>query len=329
MPRNKNQNPKEKKRAKTQRETLDGKHIIPGRVADSVLNEYIFDRDDDDARQVAEYFEWQTGKDPNNQGERITHLEKVMTENILGRDYDCWDVHTNKGRWWIITSPTSLYSQALFPSLDYTLSFHIGLMARVSARHRGTEDDDLGDRLAAAFRRWEQAAEALDEAKESEDVQAVGMRCRECLLAFLKLAVTPDMVPPGTVLPKKGDFIHWCEVVADAVAGGPHNERIRGYLKTVAKETWQLVSWLTHAANATRYDGTMALDATHNVLEAFGAALLRLERATRDRCERCGSLRLKLVTRPHSDPGDIVVCESCGFEHRSQEQEQEKKETVH
>ena len=184
------------------RAAVDGKCTIPGRVADSVLNEYVFDRDDDDARQIAEYFEWQTGKDPARQNERITHLEKVMTENIFGRDYDCWDVHTNKGRWWIITSPTNLYSQALFPSLDYTLSFHIGLMARVSAQRRGTEDDDLGDRLAAAFRRWEQAAEALDEAKESEDVQAVGMRCRECLLAFLESAITPDMVRPGTEPPK-------------------------------------------------------------------------------------------------------------------------------
>jgi hypothetical protein len=225
MPRKKNPNSRGKKRpgrTKTQQEPLDEKCVIPGRVADSVLNEYLFDRDDDDAREIAEYFEWQTGKDPNRRGERIRHLEKVMTENVFGRDYDCWDVHTTKGRWWIITSPTNLYSQALFPSLDYTLSFHIGLMARVSAEHRGTEDDDLGDRLAAAFRRWEQAAEALDQAKESEEVQAVGMRCRECLLAFLKSAVASDIVPLGSVPPKTGDFIHWCEILADALASGPH-----------------------------------------------------------------------------------------------------------
>jgi hypothetical protein len=89
------------------------------------------------------------------------------------------------------------------------------------------------------------------------------------------------------------------------------------------------VSWLTHAANAARYDGSMALDATHNVLEAFGGALLRLERATRDRCERCGSLRLKVVDRPDSLFGDIAVCESCGFEHHSQGPQAKKKGTIH
>jgi hypothetical protein len=41
----------------------------------------------------------------------------------------------------VVTSPTNLYSQALMPSLDYTLSFHIGLMARVAAQ-RGPEGTD-------------------------------------------------------------------------------------------------------------------------------------------------------------------------------------------
>jgi hypothetical protein len=34
---------------------------------------------------------------------------------------------TDEGRWWVITNLTNLYSQTHFPSLDYTLSFHIEL----------------------------------------------------------------------------------------------------------------------------------------------------------------------------------------------------------
>lgn len=34
------------------------------------------------------------------------------------------------GRWWVITNPTNLYSHYEFPSADYTLSFHIGVVAR-------------------------------------------------------------------------------------------------------------------------------------------------------------------------------------------------------
>jgi hypothetical protein len=48
-------------------------------------------------------------------------------------------------------------------------------MARVQSQRNGASEERVGDRLAAAFRRWEQAAEALDASKESEEVQAVGI----------------------------------------------------------------------------------------------------------------------------------------------------------
>jgi uncharacterized protein with PIN domain len=222
-------------------------------------------------------------------------------------------VRTDKERYWVITNPTNLYSQELFPSLDYTLSFHIGLMARVQAKRRGSKDDRVGDRLAAAFRRWEQAAEALDRAGESEDVQAVGMRCRECLIAFVRTVASPAMVPPGQERPKAADFIHWSELVADAVSAGSDAAEIRGHLKATARSTWQLVSWLTHKTNAVRYDGTLAVDATYAILNAFGAAILRHERPTSDRCSRCGSLRVQVVYHPESVSEEGVACESCGW----------------
>ena len=64
--------------------------------------------------------------------EAVEHLEKVKTERALGRQMDAWDVHTNKNRGWVITAPTNLYLQTQFPSLEVAISFHVGLMARVS-----------------------------------------------------------------------------------------------------------------------------------------------------------------------------------------------------
>ena len=271
-----------------------GECFIPPRVPDEALNQFAFKRNDEEAQEIADYVEWQSRKDK----EHVTFLEKVQTEFVFGQAHDCWNVHTNTSQWWVITGPTNLYSQALFPSLDYTLSFHIGLMARVSAAHKGTEDDRLADRMAAAFRRWEQAAEALDQSTESEEVQAVGMRCREGLLAFIRSASSPRMPPSGEESPQASNFIRWSELIAETVAQGRKNERIRSYLKGLAKESWQLVSWLTHAANASRDDGMIALNATPATLEAFGAALVRHERQAPDRCGRCGSLRLIGLYRP-------------------------------
>jgi hypothetical protein len=282
--------------------------VIPPRIPDEVLNRFTLGRNENEANRIAEYVEWQCAKD----NERVTYLEKILTEHVFGRKYDCWNVRIDKERYWVITDPTNLYSQELFPSIDYTLSFHIGLMARVQTQRKGTKDERLGDLLAAAFRRWEQAAEMLDRAEESEDIQAVGMRCRECLMAFARSVAKPSMLSPGQESPKAGDFIHWSELIASSVVAGAHASEIRGYLKAVARSTWQLASWLTHAVNATRHDGTLAVDATYAVLNAFGAALIRRERPTVDRCARCGSLRIQVVYRPDSDLGDAVACESCG-----------------
>ena len=101
-------------------------------------------------------------------------------------------------------------------------------MLRLSTKRTGTEDARLGDRLASAFRRWEQAAVALDESVESEDVQAVGMRCRETLVAFIKSVADPSMVPAGEVAPQAANFVEWSKLVANAIAPGAGNEHIGG-----------------------------------------------------------------------------------------------------
>ena len=187
------------KSAKAGESSGDDGCVIPPPVSAEALNRFKLDvGNEHEADQITKYVEWQCSKD----NERVTYLEKVKTENVFGANHDCWNVRTDKERYWVITHPTNLYSQELFPSLDYTLSFHIGLMARMQAQRKGSKDERMGDRLAAAFRRWEQAAEALDRSTESEEIQAVGMRCRECLIAFLRSVASPSMVPAGQEAPK-------------------------------------------------------------------------------------------------------------------------------
>ncbi len=153
-----------------------------------------------------------------------------------------------------------------------TISFHVGLMERVWARQGPPVEEGQRRRLAQSWRRWTQAPEALDAAEEAEEFQAVGMRCRECLLAFIKVARAPGMPPSGKEESKTGDFLGWSQRLAEGLAPGAKSKAVRGYLKAIAAEAWQLVNWLTHAGNATRTDGQIALDATQAVLAAFGAA---------------------------------------------------------
>lgn len=203
--------------------------------------------------------------------------------------------------------------------MDYALSFHVGVTHRVLYGDRRThETDEQRDRLSTSFRRVEQADDALREANEAEEFQAVGMRCRECLLAFIRETATEEMVPEGQEPPRRGDFIHWSELVVATIASGSSSSRLRSYLRTVAKSTWELVNWLTHAENATRLDGELAVEATGHVLTVFSYALVRYERGEPDRCPICSSYRLTSDYRPElgTSGAYVTICESCGWENK-------------
>ena len=269
-------------------------------------------------RRILEYM---AGQGPDDE---VTHLEKVATHRIFGNKYDIWDVHTDEGNWWVITSPTNLYSQDAFDSMNFALTFHIGLTTRVMAQNRPAASEEEQDRLAGALRRWQQAADALEQADEAEEFQAVGMRCRECLLAFIREVADDAMVPTGEARPQLANFPVWSDYIASTIAGGGSAARIRAYLKAVAKTTWDLVAWLTHATNATRMDGRLAVEATQNVLASYGMALVRYERGEPDRCPQCASYRLTSDYRPElgEDSVYITLCEACGWEgikHRAEE----------
>lgn len=93
--------------------------------------------------------------------EQVIHLEKVASELVGPVRHDIWDVHCTESRWWVVTEPINLYSQADFKSRDVVLTFHIGLALRVSYLQErevpvAPKPTDL---LPGAWRRWQQAFE--------------------------------------------------------------------------------------------------------------------------------------------------------------------------
>jgi hypothetical protein len=206
--------PKAASRAKGRRTAPDDDCVIPSPIAEDDLPRLVLRRDEDEVERISSYVEWQA------KSEKVLHAEKVSTEHVMGRKYDCWDVRTDKERYWVITTPTNLYSQKLMPSLDYTLSFHVGVTARMASNRPADVDGLEQIVMADAWRRWEQAGELLNKADEAEDFQTVGMRCRECLISMVKTLSLPMMVPSGEAAPKHADVVHWCELIADHVAKG-------------------------------------------------------------------------------------------------------------
>jgi hypothetical protein len=222
--------------------------------------------------------------------ETVVHLEKVASELVGPTRHDIWDVIGADSRWWVVTNPTFLYSQADFKSRDVVLSFHIGLMLRTMY----LEERDVpvapepARLLPGSWRRWQQAFEAYDSGDEAENFQAVGMRLRECLLSFIGETCSDELVHERQVHPKAADFKGWIDLLANQLAPGDSACRLRSYLKKTAGETWDLTNWLTHAKSAIRLDAEIVLKAVEHVLGAFTAARMRFERLPR-RCEACGS----------------------------------------
>ena len=262
-------------------------------------------------REIIEYFLLESGE-----GTVVHHAEKVASERIYGIKHDVWDVDSSDGRWWVITNPTNLYPQEAIPtsSMDHALALHIGVTARMIARQQlqAPVDGPPRELASRAWRKFEQAGDALNKADEAEDFQAVGMRLRECLIAFAQETAADASVPQGSAPPKRGDFKGWAKLIAQAASPGRHGAQMRSYLRAVARETWDLVVWLTHAVNATRADADTAVDATGHVLTAFSLTLVRQKRGEPVRCPTCGSYQV--AGHYDSDQDEtFVLCEVCGW----------------
>jgi hypothetical protein len=253
--------------------------------------------------------------------ETIVHLEKIHVHRVGTTKYAIWNVQTDAERYWVITPPTNFYVQAMFPETDIALSFHIGLMHRVMARGGRLPRASETTRFAVVLRRMDQAIEALEEAEEAEDFQAVGIRCRECLIAFIKETSDIPELPAGTTPPKEADFKSWIELLINTIASGKSNERRRAYMKGVANETWELTNWLTHGANSTAYDASLVIDATDWLLWTIFMAIGRFEEDHPQRCLKCRSYNV--ISNSIVEDGNKVVafqsCSVCGWESEHQE----------
>lgn len=295
--------------------------VLPHEPSDEALRSVMVGRSEHKEREIVEYVEWQLGK---TSPVHVRHLEKLMAEKVGGQEHELWDVHTTNGRWWVVTEPKNVYPQKAFPSADYMLSFHIGLAARVAERARRSADDPFALRFVGAFRRWEQAANALEAAKEAEDLQAVGMKCRECLLTLVRDAQADVEIPEGTTPPKVADFNAWSELLVNWALPGAAVEEIRHHVKHVSTSTWKLVSWLTHARSARHSDARLAVSAVRHLLDSFAAAIVRRESEQPERCPKCSSYQLASVYTPELglEPPYIVLCEACGWENPESEGEE-------
>lgn len=290
----------EEKEAPIHDECVVHTHPLPA----SELDRYSVDSDAHSEMDIASYVEGQA------RDETVQHVERIKREIVLGEIYEIWDAATDKDRYWVITNLTNLYSQKHFPSLDYTLSFHIGLMMRLRSRSDRVDASDASP-FDEVLRRGEQAQDRHESAVEAEDYQAVGMLLRESLISLVGALRKRTEIPEEAEQPQDSNFIGWTEVLMNQLCGGGSNKELRQHLKNTAKETWQLVNWLTHARSANKTASSIAIHACQTIIGHF---IQILEKSRTDKTDQCPICRSRNV-RSHFDiaispEGDYYM--SCG-----------------
>lgn len=249
--------------------------------------------------------------------ERLQLAQKVYSERVFAERHDIWDIHTNRSRWWVVTNPTNLYSQKQFPNMDLALTFHLGLCLRVLNGERRALPDYRVEPLAAAFRTISEAEEALSSAEETEDYQALGVRCREALLSLAHAAQPWISLPEDQERPKKSDFRAWLEMCANSTLPGPSHQERRGLLKAAGENAWKFTNWLTHAKQSHHLDAEAAIAITTLATTMLSNALIRTIRGVPDRCPACGSQRISPERGVHTSEPETTyerpVCDKCGW----------------
>ena len=118
--------------------------------------------------------------------------------------------------------------------MDLAVTFHVGLCLRIPRSDKPKLSDLGAEPLAACYRHCSEAMDALKVAQEVTDFQAIGVRCREALLAFTSAA---QIVVPWTgdaaSKPKQADFKASVNYICAVTLSGQTHEHRRHLFKTL------------------------------------------------------------------------------------------------
>jgi hypothetical protein len=245
----------------------------------------------------------------------VQNVERVKTEYVMGTPYEIWGVSTDKDRWWVVTNPTNLYSQRHFPSLDYTLSFHVGLMMRVASRSERAGESESTP-FDEVFRRQNQVSDLLERSVEAVDLQAVGMQLRECLISLIAVVRRRVEISGDEDRPKDADVVGWNRLLVGQLCPGEKYDELRNYLRALTEKAWALVNWLTHHRNSNKTAALIAADSVDAIVKHY-ARLLSRERADRtDLCPRCASRNVRTFFDIEIEPDGAYfeACAACGWD---------------
>ncbi|MDN4644188.1 hypothetical protein [Arthrobacter sp. PsM3] len=234
-------------------------------------------------------------------------MELVKRHRVLSQAYEAFDVRCARSRWWVITNLTNLYSQDQFRTADEAFSFHVGLAMRLWERDRVTVETEPRSVSETAWRKYAVAVEALGEANDAEDYQAVGVRLREAMIALVKDQAAHDWVADISDPPQLANIKDWLQIFAVKMTS---KRRQRAYVRAIWEKTWDLVVHLQHDSTAVAWDAELAVNAVNHALEGFMYMRVNAVKDGGLRCPLCQSHRFAGTLNWGSD-GELMEWDEC------------------
>lgn len=260
--------------------------------------------------------------------EEIKYMQVEQTFDDLGVEINVWNVKTEDSNWWIVegeNAPMNLYTQdANYFSADEAYSFHMGITQRLQAQHHKEFKhiiDELPldiDRVKSISRRLNLASQDLNEVSGSEDIQSIGLTCRESLieLAVVLANDNPSLLKENDL--KAADFKGIAKAVVAIYAQGKSNSNLRKHCRSMAEIAWEQSSEVVHSPNKSIPDAKICLLFTCSVVSIFQNLYLKhLGFDSEPRCPKCKSMDIGILSADQ-DSTLIMQCNSCGHEENIQ-----------
>ncbi len=273
--------------------------------------------------EVQEYVEWQC---QNNC--KVINSKSEQTFTDLGFEVTVWNVKTDSdGSWWVVEGdglPMNLYPQdkAYYFSADEAYSFHIGLMSRLKNDKANIPENIVnsivrGVEIAPDVRRkLEYASQVLIDAVETEDIQTVGMVCRETLILLGNNIYNPGMAGDEEQ-PKNSDFKSKVKLAIEEFLIGSDNAELRDHMRKTAYAAWDFASKLTHSTTRSIYEAAICVTLCTAVVSVFeNLHVKNLDPTSTMMCSTCGSRQLIIIEADENSANTerkiIIECEKCG-----------------
>lgn len=254
----------------------------------------------------------------------IKYMKVEQTFDDLGDEVHVWNIRTNDGNWWVVEGenvPMNLYTQNEFYfSADEAYSFHMGITQRLQARHHQTFKHVIDevpldiDWVKSISRRLNSAALELNDVSGPEDIQSIGLTCRESLieLAGALAQGNPELLTEHGL--KAADFKGIAKAAINLYAVGKRNSNLRKRCRDLIEAAWDHSSEVVHSSNKNIPDAKICLLFTCSAVSVIQNLFFKyLGFDEEPKCPECKSMDYDLAGGETSEEL-VLCCNSCGKE---------------